>query len=33
MDAGKKIRAWQNTDNDVAKCKAGISGHRKGERH
>ena len=29
----KKIRAWQNTDNDVAKCKAGISGHGKGERY
>ena len=29
---GEKIRAWQNTDNDVAKCKAGISGHSEEER-
>ena len=26
------MRAWQNIDNDVVTCKAGISGHRKGER-
>ena len=30
---GRKIRAWRNIDNDVTTCKAGISGHRKGERH
>ena len=30
-ECGKKIRAWQNIGNDVAKWKAGISGHRKGE--
>ena len=33
IDAKKKIRAWQNTANDVARFKAGISGHSKGERH
>ena len=29
----KKVRAWQNIDNDVAKCQAGIGGHSNGERH
>ena len=33
MDAEKKIRAWQSTDNNVARFKAGISGHGKGEQH
>ena len=27
----KKVRAWQNIDNDVAKCQAGIGGHSNGE--
>ena len=29
----QKVRAWQNIDNDVAKCQAGIGGHSNGERH
>ena len=30
---GKKIRGCQNTNNDVAKCKAGISGLEIKKRH
>ena len=26
---GKTMRAWQNTNNDIAKCKAGITGTEK----
>ena len=33
MDGEENIRAWQSTDNDAAKFKAGISGDIKGERH
>ena len=29
----KKVRAWQNIDNDVAKCQAGTGGHSNGEGH
>ena len=29
----KKVRAWQNIDNDVAKCQAGTGGYSNEERH